>query len=121
MAGRLVCTPDGTWQRTRIGRGGKSYVAYIGDPAAQVQRNIYAVRECLRRRLPHLFRGTPLWIEGLVVFPHPATELDTEHSAIPAVRLQDTSQRICAHQPRRALQADEIIDITARFWQRRRT
>jgi len=119
MAGYIVCDPDGTWRRTKVGRAGTPYGAYIGDPAAQVQRNIYAVRECLRRRLPHLFRGTPLWIEGLVVFPHPATELDTEHSAIPAVRLQDTSQRICAHQPRRALQADEIIDITAALLQER--
>src|SRR5207237_10897504 len=55
MAGRIVCRPDGTWHRTKIGRGGTSYVGFIGDPAAQGQRNIYAVHECLRWRLPHLY------------------------------------------------------------------
>jgi len=112
MAGRIVCTPDGTWQRTRIGRGGTSYVAYIGDPAAQVQRNIYAVRECLRRRLPHLYSGRPLWLEGVLVFPHPRTELVTEHSRVPAVRLADLTPRICGHQPRRTLEPVDVADIT---------
>jgi len=120
MAGYIVCDADGTWRRTKVGRAGTPYGAFIGDPAAQVQRNIYAVRECLQRRVPRLFRGTPLWIEGLVVFPHPATQLDTEHSAIPAVRLQDTPQRIRAHQPRRALEGQEIIDIAAALLQERR-
>src|SRR6266536_5734376 len=92
MAGRIVCTPDGTWQRTRIGRGGTSYVAYLGDPAAQVQRNIYAVRECLRRRLPHLYSGRPLWLEGVLVFPHPRTELVTEHRDRKSTRLNSSHE-----------------------------
>jgi hypothetical protein len=120
MAGYIECDADGTWRRTKVGRAGTPYGAYIGDPAAQVQRNIYAVRECLGRRVPRLFHGTPVWIEGLVVFPHPATQLDTENSAIPAVRLQDTSQRICLHQPRRPLQAQEVVAITAALLQERR-
>ncbi len=36
MAGQIECAPDGTWRRTRIGRAGTAYAAYIGDPAAQV-------------------------------------------------------------------------------------
>src|SRR5262249_44037911 len=54
MAGRIVCEPDGTWRRTRIGRAGTAYPAYIGDPVAQVQRNIHAVRDCLRNQAPGL-------------------------------------------------------------------
>jgi Nuclease-related domain/TadE-like protein len=111
MAGRIVCQPDGTWQRTRVGRGGTTYVAYIGDPAAQVQRNIYAVRECLRRRLPHLYAAQPLWLEGILVFPHPRTELATEHSRIPAVRLADLARSIRGHQPRRMLQPSDVGHI----------
>jgi hypothetical protein len=108
MAGRIVCEPDGTWRRTRVGRAGTSYPAYIGDPAAQVQRNIFTVRNCLRKRLPGLFRGTPLWIEGLVVFPHPRTELDAELSRVPALRLDQTAPHICLHLPQRALEPDDV-------------
>jgi hypothetical protein len=111
MAGRITCAADGSWHRTRIGRGGSTYAAYVGDPAAQVQRNIFALRQALRTRLPDLFRGTPLWIEGLVVFPHPNTELETGHSRVPAVLLADASLRICAHSPRRRLQPNEVDAI----------
>jgi hypothetical protein len=111
MAGRIVCHQDGTWRRTRIGRGGTSYVAYIGDPAAQVLRNMHAVREALRRRLPHLYARPALWLEGLLVFPHPRTELATEHSRIPAVRLSELTQRIREHQPRRRLHAADVSAI----------
>ncbi len=111
MAGRIVCKADGTWQRTKIGRGGTSYVGYIGDPAAQVQRNIFAVRECLRRRLPHLYQGTPLWLQGVLVFPHPRAELHTESSPVPAVRLVDLTQHICQNRPRRSLLPTDTVEI----------
>ena len=78
----IVCAPDGTWHRTRIGRAGTPYQAYIGNPAHQVQRNIFAVRQALRRRLPAALTSI-LWIEGLVVFPHPQTELETGNSRVP--------------------------------------
>ncbi len=113
MAGQIECAPDGTWHRTKVGRAGTRYDAYIGDPAAQVQRNIFAVRNCLRERVPNLFRGTPLWIEGLVVFAHPRTKLTADHSRVPAVRLDDAVTRICQHAPRRPLQpadVDAVVD-----------
>ncbi|MCA1648282.1 MAG: NERD domain-containing protein [Chloroflexi bacterium] len=108
MAGRIVCAPDGTWTRTKVGRGGTPYAAYIGNPAAQVQRNIYAVRDCLRRRVPSLFGGRPLWIEGLIVFAHPRTDLVAEHSRVPAVRLDQAVPEICGHLPQRPLQTEQI-------------
>jgi Flp pilus assembly protein TadG len=108
MAGRIVCESDGTWRRTRIGRAGTPYAAYIGDPAAQVQRNIVAVRECLRSRMPRLFRGRPLWVQGMVVFAHPRTVLEAEHSRVPAVVLDRAAERICAHRSQRSLQPREV-------------
>jgi hypothetical protein len=108
MTGHILCQPDGTWRRTRVGRGGTPYVAFIGDPATQVQRNIFTVRECLRKRVPHLFRGTPLWIEGLVVFAHPQTELEAAHSRVSAVLLDQATSSICMHRPRRALQTADV-------------
>jgi hypothetical protein len=108
MAGRILCQSDGTWSRMRIGRGGTAYPAYIGDPAAQVLRNIFATRECLRRRNPGLFRRTPLWIDGLVVFPHPKTDLDVEQSRIPAVRLEAAAAHICLRVPPRGLNPHEV-------------
>jgi Flp pilus assembly protein TadG len=111
MAGQIVCEADGTWRRTRIGRAGTPYAAYIGDPAAQVQRNIFAVRNCLRKRAAGLFRGTQLWVEGLVVFPHPRTELDVDHSRVPAMRLDQTAAYICLHVPQRGLDAHEVDQV----------
>jgi hypothetical protein len=111
MAGRVVCEPDGSWRRTKVGRAGTPYAAYIGDPAAQVQRNILAVRDCLRTQLPGLFRRPPLWIEGLVVFPHPRTELDAEHSRVPAVRLDQAAPHICLHVQQRPLQPHEVDEV----------
>jgi hypothetical protein len=108
MAGQIVCEPDGTWRRTRIGRAGTEYAAFIGDPAAQVQRNIFAVRHALRRRIPALLERAPLWIEGLVVFAHPDTQLQAASSRVPAVRLEEAAQRICQHSPRRRLQPGEV-------------
>jgi TadE-like protein len=108
MAGQIVCEPDGTWRRTRVGRAGTEYSAFIGDPAAQVQRNIFAVRHALRRRLPALFERAPLWIEGLVVFAHPDTRLQAASSRVPALLLEQAAQRICLHSPRRRLQPSEV-------------
>jgi hypothetical protein len=113
MAGQIVCEPDGTWHRTRTGRAGTQYSAFIGDPAAQVQRNIFAVRKALRRRLPALFDHAPLWIEGLVVFAHPDTRLQASSSRVPAVVLEQASQRICLHSPRRRLQPREVDAVVA--------
>ena len=113
MAGHIMCEPDGSWRRTRLTRSGMQYDAYIGDPATQVRRNIFAVRDCLRVHLPHLFRGTPLWIEGLVVFPHPNTQLETQHSRVPAVLLDQATARICLHSPRRGLAPAEVDAVVA--------
>jgi hypothetical protein len=113
MAGRIECDEQGHWRRTRRGRAGSVYPAYIGNPSAQVQRNIFATRQCLRRRMPSLFFGTALWIEGLVVFPHPRTELLTEHSRVPAVRLEHAVARICSHAPQRALAPAEVDEAVA--------
>lgn len=113
MAGHIVCEPDGTWRRTRVGRAGAAYPAYIGDPAAQVQRNIFAVRQALQKRLPRLCRQTGLWIEGLVVFPHPRTELDAEFSRVPAVPLEEVVGRISMHAPARPLSPAEVDAIIA--------
>jgi Nuclease-related domain/TadE-like protein len=120
MAGSIVCDADGTWRRTKVGRAGTPYGAYIGDPATQVRRNIHAVRECLRRRAPQLFLGPPLWIEGLVVFAHPATELATEHSRVPTVRLAEAAARIRSNRPRRPLEPQDTIAVTAALLEERR-
>jgi hypothetical protein len=120
MAGHIVCEADGTWHRKRVGRSGTPYDAFIGDPAAQVQRNIFAVRQALRRRLPAFFGHTSLWIEGLVVFPHPATELETSGSRVPAVGLEEAARRICQHIPRRELQPQEVDAVVAALLDERR-
>jgi Flp pilus assembly protein TadG len=111
MAGRIECNSDGNWTRTRFGRAGVPLPVYIGNPGLQVQRNIFGVRECLRAAVPNLFVGPALWIEGLVVFPHPRAELNTSLSRVPALRLEDTVSYICTHEPRRRLEPHEVDEI----------
>jgi hypothetical protein len=113
MAGRIVCNPDGTWHRTKFGRGGTAYDGYIGNPGQQVQRNILTTRNALRRRLPALFGTSPLWIEGLVVFPHPETQLEADQSRVPALRLEQVVDAIQHHTPRRPLSPAEVDDLLA--------
>ena len=108
MAGHIVCEADGTWRRTKLGRGGTTYAGFIGDPAAQVKRNIMAVRACLQERVPALFGGVPLWVEGVVVFAHPRSALTVEHSRVTAMRLDDAAQHIRSHRPRRPLDAQDV-------------
>jgi hypothetical protein len=72
-----------------------------------------AVRTTLRQRLPELFGSRGLWIEGVLVFPHPHTELQTEHSRVPAMRLEQVSRYICSHTPRRPLPPLEVDAIAA--------
>jgi hypothetical protein len=50
----------------------------------------------------------PLWIEGMVVFPHPRTVLEADSSPIPAVLLEDATTRICRHIPQRCLEPVEV-------------
>jgi hypothetical protein len=52
-----------------------------------------------------------LWIEGLLVFPHPRTELAATHSRVPAVRLEDATRTICEHQARRRLGPGEVEEV----------
>ena len=110
MAGLIACDENGIWRRTRIGRGG-AFPAFIGDPVAQVQRNIFAVRQTLQPRLPQLFGARGVWIEGLVVFAHPRSVIQAEASRVPAILVGDVAPRICSHQPRRGLDAREIDDV----------
>jgi hypothetical protein len=49
-----------------------------------------------------------LWIEGLIVFPHPRTELSADLSRVPAMRLDQAASHMCVHVPQRALQPDEV-------------
>jgi hypothetical protein len=94
-----------------MGRAGTPYAAFIGDPAAQAQRNIMAIRNTLRERLPRLFQVRGLWIEGALVFPHQAAELDTSYSRVPAMRLEAVSGYICSHVPQRPLAPGEVDAI----------
>jgi len=119
MAGSITCDALGNWRRTKIGRGGTAYGAYIGDPGRQVRRNIHALRECLQRRVPHVCWGSALWIEGLVVFPHPRTVLHVNHNRTTALRLDEIVSRIRGNRPRRTLQPHDVIDITAALLQER--
>jgi hypothetical protein len=120
MAGHIVCAPDGTWRRTKTGRAGGVYSAFIGDPAAQVERNIHAAASCLRQHCPQLFARNPVWIEGVVVFAHADARLEVEHSRVPAVRVDEAPARIVGHVPRRWLKPHDVEAIVSALMEEHR-
>ncbi len=113
MAGLIECGEDGTWHRTRRGRGGTPYAAFIGDPATQAERNIRAVRAVLNGRGGQSVRHRDVWITGLIVFAHPDVDLSVGNSRVAALVLDDLVVTIVSHTPRRALlprDVDELVD-----------
>ena len=111
MAGRIVCEPDGSWRRTKVGRAGRRTRPTLAIPPRRSSATSSRSAIACGPRLPGLFRRPPLWIEGLVVFPHPRTELDAEHSRVPAMRLDEATPHICLHVPQRPLQPREVEEV----------
>ncbi len=82
--GELVCGADGTWHRTKYGRGGGAYDAYIGDPTAQTER--------LVRRINGLLRAggcRDLAASGAIIFASEDAVVDDSGSRVPAFCLRD--------------------------------
>lgn len=108
---------EGQWYQSKISRRGNPQPEEaIRDPGQQLKRNIDYLRSCINRTDPELSRRTRLWIEGAVVFTHPAVSLDLPQDLLatlpfPVLKARDLPAHITAHVPRRTYSKAEIRQI----------
>ena len=108
---------DGGWYQSKMSRGGHLQPeAPMRDPVRQLKRNVDYLRSCINRTDPALSRRTRLWIEGVVVFTHPAVSLDlpqqvTTGSPFPVLRARDLPAHILKHVPRRPYSKADVRRI----------
>jgi hypothetical protein len=102
-----------------MSRGGRLQPeAPIRDPTQQLKRNVDYLRSCINRTDPALSRRTRLWIEGAVVFTHPAASLDLpqtvlEESPFPVFRARDLPAHIVGHVSRRPYSKADVRQIVS--------
>jgi hypothetical protein len=112
---------DGQWYQSKISRQGRPQPEVaIRDPTRQLKRNVDYLRSCINHTDPELSRRCRLWIEGTVVFTHPAVSIDLPEEAVaalpfPVLRAPDLSAHITSHVPRRIHSKKEIRQIVSLF------
>jgi hypothetical protein len=112
---------DGQWYQAKVSRSGRPQPEEpLRDPTRQLKRNVSHLRSCINQTDPALSRRTRLWIEGVVVFTHPAVSLDLadsvrENLPFPVLRVRDLPSHILSHEPRRSLSDSEVREIVSMF------
>lgn len=105
---------DGQWYQAKISRTGRPQPETpIRDPTQQLKRNVDYLRSCINRTDRALSHRTRLWIEGAVVFTHPAVSLDLPAEMLgtfpfPVLRARDLLAHIGGHVPRRPYSKADI-------------
>jgi hypothetical protein len=109
------------WYQSKTSRSGRPQPKEaIRDPTRQLKRNIDYLRACINQTDPALSRRVRLWIEGGVVFTHPAVSLNLQPPAqsplpFPVLRARDLPSHILDHVPRRPLRKAEIRAVVSMF------
>jgi Nuclease-related domain len=109
-SGAISCSPDGRrWSRITAGDERQA----LPDRAAQVRREIGALRAFLQQADPELCRRTELWIDGFIVFAHPRARVDARCSPVPALSPDAAVARIRETMPRVRLSPADLDRIVA--------
>lgn len=112
---------DGQWYQAKISHSGRPQPPDpIRDPTRQLKRNVDYLRSCINATDRGLSRRTRLWIEGAVVFTHPAVVIDLPSKAerslpFPVLHAQELPYHIRRHRPRQALSKADIREIVSMF------
>jgi hypothetical protein len=108
---------DGQWYQAKMSRSGRPQPEMeIRDPVQQLKRNVDYLRSCINYTNRTLSRRTALWIEGVVVFTHPAVSLDLPEEVVtslpfPVLRARDLPAHLLGHIPRRRHNKAEVRQI----------
>jgi hypothetical protein len=81
-----------------------------------LKRNVDYLRSCINATDRSLSQRTGLWIEGVVVFTHPAASLDIPEDTLAAfpfsvLKIRDLPTHVAGHVPRRFFTAAEVRAI----------
>jgi hypothetical protein len=110
---------DGQWYQSKVSRRGHLQPETpIRDPSQQLKRNVDYLRSCINRTDLALSQRTRLWIEGAVVFSHPAVSLDLPPAVLgtlpfPVLQGRDLPAHIAEHVPRRRFSQTEVRQIVS--------
>jgi hypothetical protein len=116
--GRIFCH-NGQWYQSKMSRGGHLQPDEpIRDPVQQLKRNIDYLRTCINHTDRALSKRTGLWIEGSVVFTHPAVCVDLAEGVeaalpFPVLKIRELPGHIVGHVPRRPHSKSEIREIVS--------
>ncbi len=80
------------WSYLKRGRAGGFYRGHIGNPARQIKRSTWELKEVIDESVAENTDG--LWIEPVVVFTHPNTTLRITDSPIKVLHSNDLSEFI---------------------------
>ena len=116
-----IFSRNGQWYQAKVSRSGRPQPeGEIRDPTQQLKRNVDYLRSCINRTDPALSRRTRLWIEGVVVFTHPAVSLDLPEEVLaglpfPVLRARDLPAHILKHVPRHPYSRHDARQIVSMF------
>ena len=95
------------WEARKVGRGGTPYTSRLRNPIAQTKKLVWLLSEELKKR------GTPLWIQGVVVFTHPNAEVHLDGaSSLPVLKLDELVSYITGYAGTDKKQAAQLADIS---------
>jgi hypothetical protein len=80
------------WSYLKRGRAGGFYRGHIGNPARQIKRSTWELKEAIDEGLNDKAEG--LWIEPIVVFTHPNTSLRITDPPISVILASDLNEYI---------------------------
>jgi hypothetical protein len=112
---------EGHWYQSKMSRRGLPQPeSELRDPIQQLKRNVDYLRGCINGTDRDLSRRTRLWIEGAVVFTHPAVSLDLPDDVLARLPFQvlharDVPTYIQQHEPRQRLSKSEVRQIASMF------
>lgn len=99
------------WGYLKRGRAGGFYKGHIGNPAKQIKRNVWELKQRLDQVLG--LRGidsSRVWIEPIVVFTNPSTILRISEPAITAIKLDALRDFIVKYEAKTPI-GDEIAKV----------
>ncbi len=103
------------WGYMKRGRAGGFYKGHIGNPAKQIKRSVWELKQRLDEELAKKGIDTSgLWVEPLVVFTNPTTTLKITDSSVKALLLKDLKEHIEKSECKTAISlnfAKAIVDV----------
>jgi len=110
-AGRVVCHGD-DWSHQYPNKKGRPWDRMhfdMGSPSRQAKRNAMRIRRVLEALDSSWSKNN--WVDGILVFPNPAVNLEIHGPTVPIVRLRELPTFIATRKSLGSLSSEEIVLI----------